>query len=435
MLDRNSPEIAATIAADFGTRSHHETFLLELIPLQNAIGHVVENLARWIRPHRRQVGWISQPGKAWVEYQPLGVVGILAPWNYPCSVALLPVVDALAAGNRVLLKPSELTPRFTALLKRLMREAFAEEEVAVISGGPDVADRLCRLPLDHLLFTGSTAVGRRVMAAAAENLTPVTLELGGKSPALVCPDYPVTQAAQDIAYGKLANAGQTCIAPDYALVPESKAQAFAEAVIACAHKFYPSIASNPSYSSIINDRHYYRLRNAIEEARAGGADIRTHTDRSGGAERKIEPTVVLNAPPGCSLMTEEIFGPVLPIVGYKTIDDAIAYINARPKPLALYCMTHDAGYRKAVLSRTMSGGVTLNGVFIHNGQEDLPFGGIGPSGIGAYHGFAGFQRFSHARGIYQVRALNPLHWFHPPYGSIAKFVIRIFASRRAADSL
>ena len=431
-LSRNHQEAAAAISLDFGTRSRHETYLFELMPLRNAIRHAKRHLEGWMRPERRRVTW-TWPGKAWVQYRPLGVVGIVGAWNYPLSLSVLPVVDALAAGNRVLLKAPELTPTFSAVLKRMLGEAFSEDQVAVILGGVDVAEQFCKLPLDHLFFTGSTAVGRRVMAAAAENLVPVTLELGGKSPVIVCPDYKVATAARDIAFGKLLTAGQTCIAPDYALVPAAKVRDLAGAVIAESRKLYPSIA-DASYTSIVTDRHYARLRRALNEARDGGAEILSHGDEPAGAVRKIGPTVVLDPPPECALMREEIFGPILPIIGYQRLEDAINYVNARERPLALYCLTHDRASRDAVLSRTISGGVTLNGTMLHNGQDDLPFGGVGKSGIGSYHGIAGFRRFSHARGVYEVRGLNHLQLLAPPYGRLARLVIRFLGSRRAADS-
>jgi coniferyl-aldehyde dehydrogenase len=435
LLGRNGPAIAEAISADFGNRSPYETFLLELIPVQNAIRHARKNLAKWMRPERRRVATIFKPAKAWIQYQPLGVVGIISPWNYPLSLAILPAVDALAAGNRVLLKPPELAPRFSSLLKRLLAEVFPEAELAVVLGGPKIAEEFCRLPLDSLAFTGSTAVGRRVMALAADNLTPVTLELGGKSPALVCPDYHPRAAARDIAFSKFSNSGQTCIAPDYVLVPEAKVTTFAEAVISEAERLYPTIATNPNYASIISDGHYDRLHRSIEEARAGGAEIFTHRDQAAGRQRKIEPTVVLHPPTECELMREEIFGPVLPILGYKTLEEAIAFINAKERPLALYCMTHNREYRDAVLQHTISGGVTLNGTFLHIAQEDLPFGGVGKSGMGSYHGIAGFRRFSHARSIHQVRFLNVLHFLSPPYTWVCRQVIRWLGSRRAADSI
>ncbi|HEY7192965.1 MAG TPA: coniferyl aldehyde dehydrogenase [Gemmatimonadales bacterium] len=431
-IDENSPAIAKAISEDFGNRSVHETYLLELVPLQNAIRHATRNLARWMRPERRRVPWVFGVNASWVQYQPLGVVGIVSPWNYPLSLSLIPTLDALAAGNRVLLKPSELTPAFSRLLQRLLAERFAEEELAVVLGGVDVAEQFIRLPLDHLLFTGSTAVGRQVMAAAAEHLTPVTLELGGKSPVVICPDYDVHAAARDITFPKLANAGQTCVAPDYALAPTAKTRALSEAVIAEARRLFPSISSNSSYTSILNDRHYHRLRNALDEARAGGAEILSCGDEP--AARRMGLAVVLNPPLDCALMRDEIFGPVLPIVSYETLDEAIAFIRQRDKPLALYCLTHDLGYREAVLDRTISGGVTINGAFLHQAQENIPFGGVGRSGIGAYHGEAGFRRFSHARSVHQVRLFNVVNLAAPPYGRVARRMIRVLGSRRAADS-
>lgn len=432
-VSANSPTIAAAISEDFGNRSRHETYLLELIPLNNAIRHAKQNLARWMRPEPREVAWYCRPSAAWVQHQPLGVVGILSPWNYPLSLALIPVVDAMAAGNRVLLKPPELTPAFSSCLQRVLGQAFAEEELALVIGGTDVAEQFIRLPLDHILFTGSTAVGRKVLAAAAENLTPVTLELGGKSPVVICPDYDVGAAARDITYPKLATAGQTCIAPDYALAPAATARPLAEAIVAEARRLYPSIDGNPDYTSIFSDRHYQRLRSALDEARAGGAEILSQDGEPRGA-RKMGLSVVLRPPLDCALMREEIFGPVLPIVSYDTLDEAIAFVNEREKPLALYCLTHDRTFRQAVLDRTMSGGVTINGAFLHQAQDDLPFGGVGHSGIGSYHGHAGFRRFSHARSVYHVRLINVVHFLSPPYGRLARRAIRVLGSRPAADS-
>lgn len=415
---------AAAISTDFGNRPTQETQLLEVVPTLNAIRHASRNLPRWMRPERRHVAWTFKPGKAWVQFQPLGVVGIISPWNYPLLLSLSPLVDALAAGNRVLLKPSELTPRFSDLLKRRLGEAFSEEQVAVVVGGPDVADAFSHLPFDHLLFTGSTAVGRKVMAAAAENLTPVTLELGGKSPVVVCPDYDVHRAALAIVLGKFSNAGQTCIAPDYALAPRAAAAALAEAIIDQARRAYPAIGANPDYASIINDRHFQRLERAIQEAERAGARVIRHTDGDAAACRKIGPTVVIDPPVDSTVMRDEIFGPVLPIVPYDSLEQAIAYVNAHDRPLALYCFSRDARIRDRVLRLTISGDVTLNGTLIHIAQDDLPFGGVGTSGIGAYHGRDGFRRLSHARGVYQVRGLNVLGLFAPPYGKRANRLIR-----------
>lgn len=424
LLQRHADEIAAAVSDDFGNRSQHETQMLELVPALNAIRHAKRHVRRWMRPERRRVALTFQPAKAWVQYQPLGVVGIISPWNYPLLLAISPLVDALAAGNRAMLKPSELTPRFSELLRQRLGEVFPQEDVAVVLGGPEVADAFSRLPFDHLLFTGSTNVGRKVMAAAAENLTPVTLELGGKSPVVVCPDYDLKRAARDIAFGRYSNSGQTCIAPDYALVPADKLVPLAEAILAQVRTLYPTIAENPDYSSIISDRHFSRLTAAIEEARRSGARILSHSDEHAAARRKIGPTIVLDPPQDCVLMREEIFGPVLPIVPYATLDDAIAHINSQDRPLALYCLSHDAASRSRVLNRTISGGVTLNGTLLHIAQDDLPFGGIGMSGMGAYHGRDGFRRFSHARSVHQVGFYNVFDILSPPYGKLVNRIIK-----------
>ena len=425
-------EIAAAISADFGNRPPQETALGEIIPALAAIKHARANLGRWMAPQRRHVGLTYQPGSAYVQHQPLGVIGIIAPWNYPFLLTVSPMIDALAAGNRVMLKPSELTPSFAAFLGRFVSDLFDPLEVCVIQGDVEVAQQFSGLAFDHLLFTGSTAVGRHVMRAAAENLTPVTLELGGKSPAILCPDYDVARAARTIAFGKLINAGQTCIASDYVLAPAGREQAFADALMAVARKMYPKVASNADYTTVINPRHHQRLVAAIAEAEAGGARVMRHEEPGAAAERRIGPTVVLNAPEGCSLLRDEIFGPVLPVVSYASIDDAIAYVNARPRPLALYCFTQNAQDRDRVLSRTVSGGATVNGTLMHILQDDLPFGGIGPSGMGAYHGRDGFMRFTHARAVYQPGKLNAFEKFAPPYGALSRIAIRFLTGRKKA---
>jgi coniferyl-aldehyde dehydrogenase len=432
-VGENSPALADAISADFGHRSIYETSLLELVPLQNAIRHAKQNLRRWMRPERRRVAWTFKPSRSWIQYQPLGIVGIVSPWNYPLSLALVPVVDAMAAGNRVLLKTSDQMPAFSKLLKSLLARAFDESELAVLVGGVDLAEQFVRLPLDHILFTGSAAVGRKVLAAAAENLTPVTLELGGKSPVVVCPDYDVAVAARDITFPKLANAGQTCLAPDYVLAPAPKVEALGQAIIAEARRLYPGAGSNPDYTSIFTEPQYERLRTAIDEARAGGAQILAHEGGTATA-RAMRLTVVLRPPMTCALMRDEIFGPVLPIVPYETLDEAVAFVNGRDKPLALYCLTHDRASCDGVLGRTTSGGATINGLLLHQVQEDLPFGGVGSSGMGAYHGRTGFQRFSHARSVHHVRFVNVLRLTAPPYGRFARLIVRGLGSRRASEA-
>ena len=427
ILDNRSA-IANAISADFGNRSQDETELLEIVPSLNAIRHARRHVARWMKPRRKRVDIAFQPAKAWVRYEPLGVVGVISPWNYPLFLAVPPLVDALAAGNRAMIKPSELTPRFSELLQKLVAQCFSVNEVAVVTGGVDVAEAFAELPFDHLLFTGSTATGRKVAAAAARNLTPVTLELGGKSPAIVCSDYPLEKAARSIAFGKFLNAGQTCIAPDYALVPADRAEAFAKAMLAVVKKSYPTIAANSDYSSIISDRHLARLLKAIEEARAAGAMIFAHQDDVGNTG-KIGPTFVLGAPSTSMLMSEEIFGPVLPIVPYRDLDEAVGFVNAKDRPLALYCFSDDAAARARVLDAAISGGVTLNGALLHVAQDNLPFGGVGPSGMGAYHGEDGFRRFSHARAVHQIGRINVFERLGPPWGRLAALTARILARR------
>jgi len=420
-------EFAEAVSADFGARARAETELLEIVPLVRAIGYARQHLARWMKPERRGVEWPFWPGSARVRHDPLGVVGILSPWNYPLLLALAPLADALAAGNRVMLKPSERTPIFSALLQRRIGEWFAADEVCVLTGGVDSARAFARLPFDHLVFTGSTAIGREVMRAAAENLTPVTLELGGKSPAIVAPDYSIVAAARSIAFGKFLNAGQTCIAPDYALVPAERLEEFGRAVIAASEAGYSTLEDNPHCTALFgaNDR----LAAAVDEARAGGASILVHRDAA-RCTRTYPPTVVLNPPRGCALMREEIFGPVLPVCGYAALEDALALVNALPQPLALYVFSERADVQSRILSTTRSGGVTLNGTLLHFAQNTLPFGGIGASGLGAYHGRDGFLRFSHARAVFAVRGFNGLERLGPPWGRFSRWITRLLAGGR-----
>ena len=369
-----------------------------------------------------------RPARSWIRFEPLGVVGIISPWNYPLLLSLVPLADALAAGNRVLLKPSELTPAFSYLLAQLIAARFDPTYVDVLVGDIAAARAFSALPFDHLIFTGSTSVGRQVMQAAAANLTPVTLELGGKSPAIVCADYSLKKAARSLAFGKFVNAGQTCIAPDYVLAPIGQCEALADQILGEVKRAYPTLTNNSDYSSLITERHQARLLAAIEDARAAGADVRTaHEGESLG--RKMVPMVVLNAPPDGALLREEIFGPVLPIVGYQDLDEALAFISERERPLALYLFTNDRDSRVRVLDGATSGGVTLNGTLLHIAQDDLPFGGVGPSGIGAYHGRDGFRRLSHARSIYEVGAFNAFERLGPPWGKLASSAAAFLAWR------
>ncbi len=414
LLRSHRDALAEAISVDFGHRSHEETILAEVVPCLAAIRTARRNLVRWMRPEQRRVDVSFQPGRAWVEWRPLGCVAVIAPWNYPLLLSVSPLVDALAAGNRVIVKPSELTPRFSALFAVLIDEAIDPAQASVVTGGPEVAKALSALPLDHLLFTGSTAVGREVARAAAETLTPVTLELGGKSPAILCRDYDVASAARTVALGKFFSAGQTCIAPDYALVPQEHAAGFADAVMAAASRMYPSIGGNPDYTAIISDRHHQRLHALLHEAEAAGATILRSADAY--AERRLGPTVVLDPPLDGRLMNEEIFGPILPVVGYRELNDAFRFVRDRPRPLALYPFTRDKAKLAAASLHTLSGGMSVNSVLMHCLQDDLPFGGVGASGSGAYHGRDGFRRFSHARGVYRPGRFSGFEFLAPPYG-------------------
>ncbi len=414
VLRANRAALAEAISADFGHRSHHETILAELVPALAAIRTARRRLPRWVRPERRHVDVSFRPGQAWVEWHPLGCVAIIAPWNYPLLLSVSPLVDALAAGNRVILKPSEMTPRFAALLASLVGDAIDQAQLSVVTGGVEVARAVSALPLDHLLFTGSTAVGREVARAAAETLTPVTLELGGKSPAIVCRDYDLLAAARTIAQAKFFNAGQTCIAPDYALVPQEHAVRFADAVRDAARRMYPTVAGNPDYTSIASDRHHLRLHALLREAEGQGATVLRSDDAF--AERRLGPAVVLDPPLDGPLMGEEIFGPILPVVGYRELNDALRFVRERPSPLALYPFTRDAAKLAAVSAGTRSGGMAVNTAMMHCLQEDLPFGGVGASGMGAYHGRDGFRRFSHARGVYRPGRFSGFEFLAPPYG-------------------
>jgi len=419
-------EIEVALNADFGNRSAYETRIMELVPIVQTINYLRRNLKAWMRPERRRVAMHFTGSRAYVVRQPLGVVGIMSPWNYPLSLALIPIATALAAGNRVMLKPSELAPATAALLKRLLEDLYGDDRVAVVIGGADVGATFASLPFDHLAFTGSTTVGKLVMKKAAENLVPVTLELGGKSPALLGPDGDIETAAMRIAYGKLANAGQTCIAPDYVLVPDEHAETFLNAYGASVAKLYPNGISSDTYTSVISTRHLDRLRDLVSDAKKKGARV-IDIAAVGAARndsRKFAPVAILGATNDMAIMREEIFGPVLPVVTYRDIDSAIAFINDRPRPLALYYFGGDGETRRTVLTRTTSGNVTVNDTLMHYVQNTLPFGGIGSSGMGAYHGPEGFRTFSHAKGIFEQSRWNLGGLLRPPFNRLTDMAIR-----------
>ncbi|MVT50113.1 aldehyde dehydrogenase family protein [Bradyrhizobium yuanmingense] len=415
--------IAAAIDSDFGHRSRHETAIMEIFGVVVGIDYLRKNLRRFMRPERRHVSLLMQFGKAWIEYQPLGVVGVISPWNYPVNLSLMPLVTAIAAGNRVMLKPSKFTPATNAVLASMLGELFAEEQVAIVGGD---GSAFSALPFDHLVFTGSPAVGRAVMKAASENLVPVTLELGGKSPTIVAKGHVQDRTVSAIVWGKLLSGGQTCIAPDYALVHESEIDTFVESYDRLVKAAYPDGPTSEDYTSIVNDQQYATLVDLIDDARAHGARIIEVGHRPGDAARRphtLAPTIVLGVTDEMKIAHEEIFGPILPIFGYRKIDDAIDYVNARPRPLALYYFGANDADRRKVLDRTISGNVTINDTIMHVAQDDLPFGGVGVSGIGAYHGIEGFKRLSHAKGIYRQHRWNFAKLLRPPFGKLADGVL------------
>ncbi len=425
VLARRS-EIEAALNADFGNRSAYETRIMELVPIVQTINYLRRNLKAWMRPERRRVAIHFTGTRAYVVQQPLGVVGIISPWNYPLSLALIPLATALAAGNRVMLKPSELAPATSAFLKRMLEDLYGEDRVAVVTGGADVGATFASLPFDHLAFTGSTAVGKLVMKKAAENLVPVTLELGGKSPVVLGPDADFETAATRIAYGKLANAGQTCIAPDYVLVKDEHAEAFLSAYREAVAKLYPNGIGSETYTSVINARHLERLRDLVTDAKKKGARIVdvAPSSSSDAQSRKLDPVAILGATDDMAVMREEIFGPLLPIVTYHDIEAAIAFINDRPRPLALYYFGGDGDARRNVLTRTTSGNVTVNDTLMHYVQNALPFGGIGSSGMGAYHGPEGFKSFSHAKGVFVQSRWSLGGLLRPPFNRLTDMAIR-----------
>ena len=407
------------ISADFGNRSRHETLLAELSMSQGAIRNAKRHLKGWMKPRRVATPLAYMPSTNQMIRQPLGVVGVVAPWNYPYQLSIGPTICAIAAGNRVMIKPSELTPRFSALLAKIIAEHFAPDEISVITGDASVAQDFVSLPFDHLVFTGSTAVGRKVAEAAAKNLTPVTLELGGKSPAVFDPSVDLDLIAPRISFAKFVNAGQTCIAPDYLMVPTGQTETVIKALQQATQTLYPTTQSNGDYTSIINDRHYQRLMHLLQDAEQKGAQIQRLTGEAPDAQsRKIPPTVVVNVRPDMQIMQEEIFGPIFPIMEYSSVDDAIRYINQRDRPLALYWFGNNASHQQRFLTETISGGVTINDCVWHFAQETQPFGGVGSSGQGAYHGEWGFRTFSKEKPVFIQSRLSAIKLLYPPYGAM-----------------
>ena len=426
LLTEQRGAFAEAISADFGHRPAEETELLELYPSLSNLRHSLKRGKRWMRAKRGLANLVFLPARTTLMPQPRGVVGIIVPWNYPLFLAVGPLIDALTAGNRVMLKMSEYTPRFSALFAEQVSRYFKADEVVVVTGDAGVAQAFSALPFDHLLFTGSTAVGHHVMRAAAANLTPVTLELGGKSPAIVGPGARMEHAAERIVLGKLVNAGQTCIAPDYVLVPRERMDEFVQTARRAAERLYPDIAGQAQYASIISDRQYQRLAALRDQAVAAGAQLQPLSDaQDAPARRLLPPAVLTGVNDDMAVMQEEIFGPLLPVLPYDTLDDALGYIASHPQPLALYLFEQDRATVDRVLARTHAGGVTVNDTLYHIAQHGLPFGGVGPSGIGGYHGEAGFRTFSHMKPVFHQSRINGAGMLNPPYGAQFKRMLKL----------
>ncbi|MBV8379741.1 MAG: coniferyl aldehyde dehydrogenase [Paucibacter sp.] len=425
-LHRYQDVLAEAMSRDFSFRSPSESKMLDILGSTLEINHAISHVSRWMRPSRRATELLFLSNSLRVTYQPKGVVGIIVPWNFPLYLALGPLAAALAAGNRAMLKMPEITPATNAVLRRMLAEVFPPDHVAVI--GEELLDpnAFTALPFDHIVFTGSPAVGKIVMRTAAENLTPVTLELGGKSPALVARGYSIADAARRIAHGKSANCGQICVSPDYALVPREQVEEFVMEVHASfARSFGARVAGNQDYTAIVSDRHHARMVALLEDARAKGASI--HPCAEGGHGRQMPLHIVTKLRPDMRLMQEEIFGPILPVLPYDTLDEAIAHVRRGPRPLALYAFSHDAAERERLLKQTHSGGVTINDWGWHVLNHDAPFGGVGNSGMGTYHGVEGFRELSHAKTVFKRHRFFPIGLFYPPYGNfVQRLVLKLW---------
>jgi coniferyl-aldehyde dehydrogenase len=421
-LKARLPQMAEAIAADFGHRSTHESLIADGMTVLNEIDHLLGHLRGWMRPRRVGVGWRFWPARAQTRAVPLGVVGVISPWNYPVNLALIPLATAIAAGNHVILKPSEHSPRTSAFLHDLLGGVFPADRVAVVQGDAELASALAGSPLDHLVFTGSTAIGRKVMAAAAQHLTPLTLELGGKSPAIVCSDYPLHKAAARLATGKWFNAGQTCIAPDYVLIDGLRQREFVQQLQTQVRARYGDFSDAGDYTRIINEGQYQRLLGYLAQARDRGVpviELATIDPERAKRERLIVPTIVLDPPADLDLMQDEIFGPILPVCAYPDLDHALADVQRRDRPLALYIFSEQRAVVDQVLGQVVAGGVTVNDTLLHFAINGLPFGGVGPSGMGAYHARAGFDAMSKQLPILWQSRWAASDLLKPPYSRIA----------------
>ena len=424
LLVDHAEDFAKAVSADFGHRSREQTLLTDIMPSVGAMKHARKHFEAWAKGEKRKatfpLGLLG--AKAEVIYQPKGVVGVVAPWNFPVGMVMVPMAGILAAGNRAMVKPSEFTERVSALFAEIVPKYFAEDEMAVFTGDSDVGIAFSKLAFDHMIFTGATSVGRHIMRAAAENLVPVTLELGGKSPTIIGRSADIKKAGDRIALGKMMNAGQICLAPDYLMVASDQEADMIEAVKAGVTAQYPTLLANDDYTSVVNGRNYERLQSYLADAREKGAELIEVNpggeDFAGSNGNKMPLTIVRGATDDMKVMQEEIFGPILPVMTYSQVDEAIDYVNAHDRPLAIYYFGTDKAEEERVLSRTISGGATVNDVIFHNAMEDLPFGGTGPSGMGNYHGSDGFKTFSHMRAVYRQTGIDVagIGGFKAPYG-------------------
>jgi len=428
----NADALCDAMSEDFGHRSKDQSMMTDVVSALGEVKYARKHLDKWMKPDKRKarfpLGLLG--ARARIEYQPKGVIGIIAPWNFPVQLTFSPLADILAAGNRAMIKMSEFTPVTSALVERLIGEAFAPEEIAVFNGGPEVGQAFSALPFDHLIFTGATSIGKHILHAAAEHLTPVTLELGGKSPVVVGESADIKRTSERVAMGKMMNAGQICLAPDYMMVPEAGEGEIIRGLSAAVADQYPTLDANDDYTSIINDRHYERLQGYLTDAEEKGAEIVEinpgNEDFSVSNKRKMPLTIIRNPTEDMKVMQEEIFGPILPIKTYASVDEAIDYVNAHDRPLGLYYFGSDSAEEHKVLSRTISGGATVNDVIFHVAMDELPFGGVGPSGMGSYTGHEGFKTFSHAKSVYSQPKIDvaKLGGFKPPYGKTTKATIK-----------
>jgi len=432
LLIKYQNEIAEAISEDFGHRSTESSLLADVAGSIGSLKSAKENIKKWVTPEKRKVtpsilGLLG--ARLRLEYQPLGTVGVISPWNFPVTLTFGPLGSIFAAGNRAMIKPSEFTPKTSELMKKMFEEAFSQEEVAVFTGGPDLGEAFSSLPFDHLLFTGATSVAKHVMRAASENLVPVTLELGGKSPVIISKKSNFDVSVGRLMAGKTLNAGQICLAPDYVFIPKDKKEDFISQSKKVVTEMYPSLKENPDYTSVINQRHYDRLQGYIEEAKEKGFEVieinPSNEDFSQQAHHKIPPTLIVDPDDSLSVMKEEIFGPILSVKTYENIEDTVDYINSKDRPLGLYYFGDDKEEMQNVLENTTSGGVTINDVVFHVGQDNAPFGGVGPSGTGSYHGVEGFKNFSHTKTIYTQSKFDGLFGlFRPPFGVKSQSAIK-----------